>query len=487
MTTTQQAVTTQQSFSEDIPPRKTGKALAAARAVLEDAFGPIASRRFAVRFWDDTVDEPAEAPRFTIVLETPGALRRMMTPPSELALAESYIFGSVDVEGDLEAAASLGDVAAERLHSPRALLRLARHILALPRDRTASTDGGPADLPPASHLSGRRHSTKRDRQAVRFHYNVGNPFYALFLDSRMVYSCAYFETGNEDLDQAQVSKLDHICRKLRLKPGERLLDIGCGWGGLIMHAAKRYGVFALGITLSDAQAELARDRIAKAGLGDRCHVELRDYRQLGSQQHFDKISSVGMIEHVGDARVDEYFGCAFHALRPGGLFLNHGIVSIEGSRPETTKSKLAARAWRRGQFIDQYVFPDGELLPAARVVGSAELAGFEVRDVESLREHYTQTLRHWVHNLESRHDEAVALVGEPTYRVWRLYMSASAHAFRTGRIGIIQSLLAKPHRDGRVEIPRTRADIYRLDIDGWAKDRADKGEPRGARREGRAE
>ena len=460
MSTTQHVVTTQQSFSEDFPPEKTGKAIAAARAVLEDAFGPIASRRFAVRFWEGTADEPAEAPRFTIVLDTPGALRRMMAPPSELSLAESYIFGSIDVEGNLEAAAFLGDVAAERLRSPRALLRLARHILALPRDRQARPQDEPDGHASSRHLSGRRHSTKRDRQAVRFHYNVGNAFYQLFLDARMVYSCAYFAKGDESLDQAQESKLDHICRKLRLRPGERLLDIGCGWGGLIMHAAKRYGVFALGITLSDAQAELARERIASAGLGDCCHVELRDYRQLTNEHQFDKISSVGMVEHVGDARLDEYFASAYRALRPGGLFLNHGIVSIDASRPESARSKLAARAWRRGQFIDRYVFPDGELLPSARVIGSAELAGFEVRDVESLREHYMQTLRHWVHNLESHHDEAAALVGEPTYRVWRLYMSASAHAFKTGHIGIIQSLLAKPHPDGRVEIPRTRADIY---------------------------
>lgn len=460
MSTTQQVTTTQQSFSEDLPPQKTGRAITAARAVLEDAFGPIESRRFSVRFWDDTVDEPAEEPRFTIVLETPGALRRMLMPPSELSLAESYIFGSVDVEGDLEAASCLGDIAASRLRSPRALLRLARHILALPRDRRPGADDEALPRQPATHLSGSRHSTQRDKQAIRFHYNVGNPFYSLFLDSRMVYSCAYFERGDEDLDQAQESKLDLICRKLRLKPGERLLDIGCGWGGLIMHAVRRYGVFALGITLSDAQAELARERIAASGLGDRCRIELRDYRQLENEQPFDKISSVGMIEHVGDAQLDEYFASAYRALRPGGLFLNHGIVSIDASRPESRTSKLAGRAWKRSQFIDQYVFPDGELLPAARVIGSAELAGFEVRDVESLREHYTQTLRHWVHRLETHHDEAVALVGEPTYRVWRLYMSASAFAFRAGRIGILQSLLAKPHRDGRAELPRTRRDIY---------------------------
>ena len=384
----------------------------------------------------------------------------MLMRPSELALAESYIFGAVDVEGDLEAAAGLGDIAAARLRSPRALLRLARHILALPHDDDAADDSGASGRLPAQRLSGRRHSTRRDREAVRFHYNVGNAFYSLWLDARMVYSCAYFERGSEDLDRAQESKLDLICRKLRLSPGERLLDIGCGWGGLIMHAAKRYGVFALGITLSDAQAELARSRIAAAGLGDRCRVELRDYRALGEEPPFDKISSVGMVEHVGDARLDEYFACAHAALRPGGLFLNHGIVSIDASRPEPLKARVAARVWHRGEFIDRYVFPDGELLPAGRVVASAERSGFELRDVESLREHYVTTLRHWVRRLEAKRDEAIALVGDATYRVWRLYMSASAYGFRMGRIGIIQSLLAKPHRDGRVEIPRTRADIY---------------------------
>jgi len=262
---------------------------------------------------------------------------------------------------------------------------------------------------------------------VRFHYNVGNAFYALWLDARMVYSCAYFAHGDDDLDRAQESKLDLICRKLRLRPGDRLLDIGCGWGGLIMHAAKRYGVFALGITLSDAQAELARERIAEAGLSDRCQVELRDYRALPREGQFDKISSVGMVEHVGRKKLDEYFVSAYGALRPGGLFLNHGIVSIAASRPESLRSRAEARIWKRGEFIDRYVFPDGELLPAATVIASAERSGFELRDVESLREHYTLTLRHWVRRLEEHHDEAAALVGEETYRVWRLYMSASAY------------------------------------------------------------
>jgi cyclopropane-fatty-acyl-phospholipid synthase len=276
----------------------------------------------------------------------------------------------------------------------------------------------------------------------------------------MVYSCAYFAHGDDDLDGAQESKLDLICRKLRLQPGERLLDIGCGWGGLIMHAARQYGVTALGITLSDAQAELARERISAAGLGDRCTVELRDYRDLVRNGEFDKIASVGMVEHVGRKRLDDYFAAAFGALRPGGLFLNHGIVSIAGSRPESLARRTAGRIWQRGEFIDRYVFPDGELVPAAAVLASAELNGFELRDVESLREHYVLTLRQWTRRLESREREAIALVGEPTYRVWRLYMSVSAYGFRTGRIGIVQSLLAKPHRDGRVELPRTREDVY---------------------------
>ena len=454
------SLTTQQSYSQTSPPGKDASALAAARAVLDDVFGPVASRRFAVRFWDDSVDEPAEEPRFTIVLESPGALRRMLLPPNEMAITESYIFGDLEVEGNLEAAADLGDIAASRLRSPRALFRLVRHLLALPRD-PRSMDR--RDTPAMSQLAGKRHSTRRDRDAVRFHYNVGNAFYSLWLDARMVYSCAYFAHESYDLERAQESKLDLICRKLRLKPGERLLDIGCGWGGLIMHAAKRYGVFALGITLSESQAELARERIAAAGLSDRVSVELRDYRRLGAEPQFDKISSVGMVEHVGLARLDEYFASAHRALRPGGLFLNHGIVSIDASRPQSRTSRVAARLWHRGEFIDRYVFPDGELVPSAAVIASAERSGFELRDVESLREHYVRTLRHWVARLESRHDEAVALVGEPTYRVWRLYMSASAYAFRTGRIGIIQSLLAKPHADGQVALPRTREDLCSRD------------------------
>jgi cyclopropane-fatty-acyl-phospholipid synthase len=292
---------------------------------------------------------------------------------------------------------------------------------------------------------------------VRHHYDVGNDFYALWLDERMVYSCAYFRTGTEPLDVAQRDKLDHICRKLRLLPGERLLDIGCGWGALVMHAARHYGVDALGITLSERQASLANERIAAAGLADRCRVVVRDYRALRDAAPFDKVASVGMVEHVGAARLARYFAEAFRLTRPGGLFLNHGIVA----RPVSRLRRWVGRVlWGEGKFIDHYVFPDGELLPLDSVIRAAERAGFETRDVENLREHYVLTLRHWVARLERARERAVELAGAELYRVWRLYMAASARGFASGRIGLAQTLLARPHDGGRVDLPLTRADLY---------------------------
>jgi cyclopropane-fatty-acyl-phospholipid synthase len=287
---------------------------------------------------------------------------------------------------------------------------------------------------------------------------VGNDFYKLWLDKRMVYSCAYFRSPDDSLDTAQEAKLDLICRKLRLKPGERFLDIGSGWGGLIMHAAQRYGVDATGITLSENQASLARERIQQAGLADRCRVEVRDYRTLTANT-YDKIASVGMIEHVGLSHLPVYFDSAYRALKAGGLFLNHGIVSLEAARPTTLRGMIWDRIWKSGAFIDTYVFPDGRLTAAADVITAAEKSGFEVRDVESLREHYAMTLRHWVRSLEEKALDAKALVGDHTYRVWRLYMSTSAYAFATAAINIIQTLLAKPDA-GRSNLPLTREDIY---------------------------
>ena len=429
-------------------------------AVLEDLFGPPAERTFSLRLWDGTIEVPGHEPRFTLVLNRPGALRRMLLPPTELALGEAYLRDDFDVEGNLERATELADVLAARLRSPALLASLARRLRRLPADDAPENEGSRAP----GRLKGRLHSRSRDAAAVRSHYDVGNEFYALWLDRRMVYSCAYFETGEEGIDTAQEAKLDLICRKLRLKPGESLLDIGCGWGSLVLHAAERYGVRATGITLSEHQADFARARIAEAGLTDRCRIEVRDYRDLPRGSVFDKVVSVGMFEHVGRARLPTYFSQAYRLTRPGGFFLNHGIVTLS-SRPSPLRMVERALS-QRTSFIQRYVFPDGELVPPAEVLRFAEAAGFETRDVESLREHYALTLRRWVGRLEQHHDEAVRLVSEQTYRVWRLYMSGSARGFATGRIGIIQALFSKSGESGHSNLPLTRKDLYLPEIGG---------------------
>jgi cyclopropane-fatty-acyl-phospholipid synthase len=290
---------------------------------------------------------------------------------------------------------------------------------------------------------------------------VGNDFYALWLDPSMLYTCAYYRKESDDLATAQINKLNHICRKLRLTAGERFLDIGCGWGGLVMHAAEHYGVEATGITLSAAQAEWAQKRIAEKGFGDRCRVEVMDFRDLPVNARFDKISSVGVTEHVPENRQPDYFAHVFQALEAGGLFLNHCEVSTRAARRTNRLGERIGRwLWKRDQFIDKYVFPDAKLIPLASVIRSAESVGFEVRDVESLREHYMMTLRAWVRGLERRKAEAIKLVGDRTYRVWRLYMSAGAFGFRSAGLNIVQTLLAKPRENGKSNVPLTRDDIY---------------------------
>jgi len=322
-------------------------------------------------------------------------------------------------------------------------MRFGARLLSLPRTHehvTAETQ----------HLRGRQHSRDRDKQAIKYHYDRSNAFYQLFLDQRMVYSCAYFPDGDTTLDQAQVQKLDYLCRKLRLQPGEQLLDIGCGWGGLLIYAAQHYGVYGRGITLSEEQAKLARERIDAAGLADRCSVEVRDYREVQPPQGgFDKLVSVGMFEHVGGEMLDTYFRRAYSLLKPGGVFLNHGIAQ-DARQPFVKKNT----------FVTTYVFPDGELLPLNTTLHAAEMSGFEVRDVESLREHYSMTLRHWINNLEAHADEARQETDETTYRVWRLYMAGAQNAFDTGLNNLYQTLMVKPLSPGKNTLPLSRADWY---------------------------
>jgi cyclopropane-fatty-acyl-phospholipid synthase len=399
-------------------------------------------RDFQVRFWDGTTWGREKQPRFTLILKRAGALRALFLSPSELKLGEAYIKDDFDIEGDIEAAFDLADYLLGQERSRCESLGLNERLQKVPaNDRPRS----------GLHLiklRGSVHSKDRDQQAVTYHYDLPAEFYALWLDQRMVYSCAYFATPEEDLDSAQQRKLDYICKKLRLRPGERLLDIGCGWGGLIMHAAAHYGVQAVGITLSVPQAEVARQRLRELGVNDRCRVEVADYRDIDHDQQYDKIVSVGMFEHVGEPLLPEYFRQAWDSLRPGGVFLNHGIA-------------YSATYHKRGtSFTDRYVFPDSDLVPINVTLRAAELSGFEVRDVESLREHYALTLHNWVQRLEAHAEEARRITGDTTYRIWRLYMAGAAHRFRSGSLNVYQTLLAKP-RLGESGLPLTREDWYR--------------------------
>lgn len=399
---------------------------------------------FAIRLWNGNTWSPrsaSDSPRVTIVLRHPGALRSLFSG-HDIQMAETYLYGGLDLEGHVEAVFELADALIGHGLTLSEKLRAARVLSRFPAWKINPDESR------RYRASGPVHSKNRDRRAIAHHYDIANEFYKLWLDRRMVYSCAYFQSAGDDLDTAQLQKLDYICSKLRLRNGERLLDLGCGWGGLVLHAAGEYGAQATGTTISQAQADFANELIQAAGLAGRCRVEARDYREVEEWGTYDKIVSVGMFEHVGQEMLPEYFSRAFRLLRPGGVFLNHGIA-----RGGTTPIP------KRPNFVSEYVFPDGELVTLTTTLGIAEAAGFEIRDVESLREHYVLTLREWVRRLEANAEAARSLTDEVTYRLWRLYMSGSAHWFKTARNNVYQVLLRKPD-NGCAKLPLTRADWY---------------------------
>ncbi|MFD5399132.1 class I SAM-dependent methyltransferase [Streptomyces sp. NPDC127097] len=404
-----------------------------------------------IRAWDRSESGPPGAP--TLVIRHRRALRRLLFKPGELGLARAWVAGDLDIEGDLyEALDRLAGLIWERDDAPRPPRAALVRALARPEIRAAARElltlaGAPVPpAPPPEELRRRRgplHTLRRDKEAISHHYDVGNDFYALILGPSMVYSCAYWESPQATLEDAQRDKLDLICRKLGLRKGQRLLDVGCGWGSMVLHAAREYGVRAVGITLSEEQAGFARKRIAEAGLADRIEIRVQDYREIHDEP-FDAISSVGMAEHVGRTQYAEYAAALYSLLKPGGRLLNHQIAR----RPVADEE-----AYHVDEFIDRYVFPDGELAPVGRTVGQLEDAGFEVRDVEAIREHYALTLRSWVTNLERHWDEAARLTSAGRARVWRLYMAASALSFERNRIGVNQVLAVRTPESGDAEAP----------------------------------
>jgi cyclopropane-fatty-acyl-phospholipid synthase len=414
------------------------------RQILHKLFRERPLENVNFRFWNGRhwPEEGASTYLATIVLNRPSALREMLLPGSETGVGEAYVQAAFEVEGNIEAAFELADWIMKRTQGWTVKLDLGRLLHQLPDNPTNA-----AKI--RARLEGREHSPDRDREAIDFHYNISNDFYALWLGRQMAYSCAYFRTPEDDLETAQDNKFDHICRKLGLRAGDRFLDIGCGWGGLILHAARHYGVQAEGITISAAQLKLAQRRIEEAGLTGRITVRLQDYRELPDAPAYDAIASVGMVEHVGRKNLPVYFEKMMGTLKPGGLFLNHGIGVGPVGFPGNS-----------GAFIQHHVFPDSELLQIGEMTTLAEQKGWEVRDVENLRLHYARTLREWLGRLEARHDEALRFVNERTWRVWRLYMAGCAHNFQTARLAVYQTLLARINESGESRAPETRCVWY---------------------------
>jgi cyclopropane-fatty-acyl-phospholipid synthase len=428
--------------------------LAAMQALLSQ-LAELLDARFSVQLWDGSrvpmgrdVD-----PRLFISIRGPGVIGSLLRWPTLDNLLRQYASRRIDFHGGN--LMEFGEVlrvnrSRKRLKQLRksSLLRNALPFLLAPADAATTGHGFAGDE------IGRGHAARTDRDYIQFHYDLGNEFYQLFLDPEMQYSCGYFTDWNNSLEQAQQDKLEMICRKLRLQSGERLLDIGCGWGGLICYAALHYGVQAHGVTLSQAQYDFARDKIHRLGLADRVIVELRDYATLDGT--YDKISSIGMYEHVGISNYPKYFGKLYSLLRDRGLLLNHGITR----RAKPSQGRFAMMRPEH-RLIAKYIFPGGELDHIGHTCESLEACRFEVHDVENWREHYAQTTRFWCERLSARQDEAVAAVGSERYRLWLAYLAGVSFAFRDGSLRIYQVVASKHSAKGRAELPPTRADLYR--------------------------
>jgi cyclopropane-fatty-acyl-phospholipid synthase len=377
-----------------------------------------------IELWNGKSYDLGERTPVTLRIPRVEALKYFIDP--DLAkLGEAYIEGHVDVEGPIQEVLRAAEGLSRRLGKPK---KRRRPLISL-------------------------HTRERDAKAISYHYDVSNEFYALWLDREMVYSCAYFKTGEEDIDTAQAQKLDHICRKLRLVPGDKLLDIGCGWGALVRWAARHYGVDATGVTLSENQHRLANARIGEEGLGERCRVLLQDYRDVPGEARYDKIASVGMFEHVGLQNLPVYFGAIRRLLKDGGVAMNHGITSAD---PESREVDLGA-----GEFIDKYVFPHGELPHLSLVLKEMAAAGLEVMDVETLRRHYATTLAHWSGRLERGLAAARSHTDERRLRIWRTYLAGCALAFDNGWVSIQQVLAVKSAEPRAYPLPWTRDWIYK--------------------------
>ena len=426
---------------------------AAGRLILQQVLagysGPV-----AVRLWNGELAIGHQDAPCIVIFNQPAVLRSLVLRRNVVRLAEDYLAEEADIEGDAELLFDLVSYMRDLVLPWPTKLRVMRQAFRLPRrhreEITQTKRAAPAE----------QHNT---RQSIAHHYDVGNDFYRLWLDKEMVYSCAYFSSADQALDNAQQDKLDYICRKLRLTPGQTLLDIGCGWGALVCWAAQQYGVKAHGITLSKQQAIYARERIRKEGLKGQVTVELLDYRDLADGTCYDRVVSVGMFEHIGVSNFPRYFSVIKRVLAPGGLFLNHGITNDTGWQDTPIT-----------RFINGYVFPDGELTRISNVIHAMEEAGFEIIDVEGLRRHYALTLRCWVKALQANRARAVDIVGEATYRVWRLYMEGSAYYFNEGSINIFQALAG--HDREPLTVGLRRDDLYEKGCECWpaCSDIADK-------------